>query len=102
MAQNKIISHEEFCPTSLSSVKNRRGHDDFQILLIRQDLDREFGALKIMAPVLHGLDNGKHLEVMNVIIAFGRETFPGPERDRMQLAIIHLRYDTRQGCARRI
>ena len=42
----------------------------YQVLVICEDLDREGGTMEIMSPGFQGVDDGKELSVIDVIIAF--------------------------------
>ena len=66
--------------------------------MVRKYLDGELGAFEIVAPVLHGFDNGQHFSIMNVIVAFGRKTFPRPKCHRVKDAIMRLADDSRDCC----
>ena len=48
--------------------------------MVCNDLDREPGPFKVMAPMLEGFNDRKQLPIMGAIVAFGSGEFPGPER----------------------
>jgi hypothetical protein len=47
--------------------------------MVCNDLDREPGPFKVMAPMLEGFNDRKQLPIMGAIVAFGSGEFPGPE-----------------------
>ena len=42
-----------------------------KVLVVGEDLHREGGAVKVMAPGFQGADNGEEFAVINVVITFG-------------------------------
>ena len=41
-----------------------------QILVVRKDLDREWGSVKVMPSRLQGADDGEEFSIVDVIVSF--------------------------------
>ena len=51
--------------------------------MIGVNVDRILRSFEIVMPVLEAFNNGKHFAVMDIIIAFRRDTLSGPKGDRI-------------------
>jgi hypothetical protein len=60
------------------------------------------GAFTVVTPMTQREHNGKHLAIMNVIVAFSGIRLARPESDGMKLTVMLLTNDARRGEARRV
>ena len=83
MIEDEIITGQEFSPTGLTTVQDLCGHEGFKILVIGANTERVFGSFKIVTPVVEVFDNGEHFMIMDIVIAFHRDTLSGLKCDEM-------------------
>ena len=58
-------------------------YEDFEILVIGANVDGILKSLEIVSPVLEAFDNSKHFSIIDIIVAFCRDTLSGPKCNRM-------------------
>ena len=56
--EDKVIVSKKFSPARLSPVEDFGGHKGFEILVIREYLDRMSGSFEVMAPMFYRFDDG--------------------------------------------
>ena len=54
----------------LTTVENLRGHESFEVLLIRGNVDRMHRSFEVVTPMFEAFDNGEHFVVTDIMIAF--------------------------------
>ena len=67
-ANGKVELGEELRPVGLTTSQDLGGGEIHQILVVSDHVNWGSGALKIMLPVLEGLEDGQQLLVMGVIV----------------------------------
>ena len=45
----------------------------YQVFVVSEDLDREWGPMEVMSPGLQGTDDSQEFSVIDVIVAFRRD-----------------------------
>ena len=58
-----------------------------QVLVVGEDLDREWRAMEVMPPGLQGMDDGKELLVIDIIVLLGRDERLGEVGTGMSITI---------------
>ena len=59
-------------PASLAAIQRLRLSGVCEIFVVSEDLDREGGAMEIVAPCFQGANDGKEFAVVDVVIPFRR------------------------------
>jgi hypothetical protein len=80
--EDEVVGSEKFSLLGLPAVEDFGGHEGFEVLVVGKDLEGMSGSFKVVAPVLHTLDDGKHFPVGNIVVAFCREAFCGSNRQQ--------------------
>jgi hypothetical protein len=93
MNENKIVAGKKFGPTGLTAIEDLGGHEAFEVLMIREDLNRVARSLKIMTPVTHAFNHGEHFPVGNIIIALSSGAFPRIKGNRVPRRTVKLTED---------
>ena len=73
--KDEVLVYEELGSSGLSLIEDLGWYEDFEISMIGEDLDGMARTFKVVVPVFHGSENGEHLTVMDVIIAFSWKAF---------------------------
>src|SRR5215467_10612812 len=84
---DKVELGKELAPASLSTSKNLRGGEIFQILVVRDNVDRERSTFKVMSPDTEGLEDGQKFLVMSVIVSLGGVKGAGVESNRVDFTV---------------
>ena len=96
--QSKIEISEEHSPTGLTTVKDLRCHEIFQILVVANDGDGEGRTDEPGAHVAETFDDSEKFFVVHVVVDFLRRDFPRVERNGVQFIIlVRLLKNSRQG-----
>jgi hypothetical protein len=72
----------------LPAIEFLRGHEIFQILVVRPDLKFVLGTLEEMSPFFKGTHHCKHFLVVNLIVPLNLSKALGIKGDRMPFAIL--------------
>ena len=74
-------------PSVLSAGEYLSHSEVLKILMIRNDLDRDFGAFQVVSPLVEGIENGKEFFVVRVIVEFGTNKGPRVKSGWVHLAV---------------
>ena len=55
--------------------------------MIRNDLDRNLRAFKIMSPLMKGIEDSKEFFVVRIVVKFGTNKGSGMESDGMNISV---------------
>ena len=58
-----------------------------KIFMIRDDLDRDFGAFQVVSPLMEGIKDGEEFFVVCVVVEFGTDKGPRVKGNWVHLAI---------------
>ena len=86
-ADDKIELGEELQPAGLAAGEKTCGAKVLQVFVVRNYIDRSFGALEIMPPSFKGLENSQEFLIVRVVIEFSSGKTPGEECDGVDLTI---------------
>ena len=76
MFDDEVIRGLDFPPPGLSSGEHFGGFEILEIYVVTLDQDLLIGALEIVSPLFHFLQNGQELPMVQVIVLFGGGAFP--------------------------
>ena len=83
MNEDKVITGEDFSPTGLTTIEYFDYHEDFEVFMIYENLDRISGIFEIMISVFHRIDNGKYFSIMDIVVIFSWNALSRSEDNRI-------------------
>ncbi len=79
---------EVFGPPDLTPGENLGRSEVLKVLVVRDNVDRKGAALEVVTPNGEGIEDGEQLLVVRVVVEFRGTEGPGPERNRVDFAVV--------------
>ena len=81
MFDDIVVRGLNFRSPGLSSREHFGGLEVLEVRVVALDQDLVIGALVVVSPLFHCLDNRQELLIIRVVVLFGRRVFSGVEID---------------------
>jgi hypothetical protein len=79
---------EVFGPPDLATCQGFRRREVFQILVVRDNVDRKGRSLEIVTPLSKSVEYRQEFFVVRVVVEFRGPECPGPERNRVDVTVV--------------